>query len=366
MVDLADNYFSDNYFSARRKFIELAKEKGFPLKSYIHPHSKGANQQLATDVVTIGNPKASRIIIVNSGTHGLEGLAGSGIQTGLLYNLTNNLPDDVGLCIIHALNPWGVDNKRRQNEDNVDLNRNFIDFTAPKPSNIYYDLLHEKISGPGVYIDGQKNPKFQENIDRFIKAYGETAYHTALFQGQYNHPTGVGFGGSSPSWSNKTFHKIMNEFCKSAQLVAAIDIHTGLGDYGQGIMINNSPEDSQASKFANTWYGTSLVNLAIDGALPYKTEGDTFSGFETAFPNTTVVAAALEFGTYSVDQLMTLQIEDVWLHHYGKNNSPHGINIKEKLQDFFYPKDKKWRCKIYKQAEKTIHNVIENISGHSA
>ena len=351
-------YFSEDYFSARRKFLKTAQDLDLPVQSYGHPLSQDAEHELATDVVVLGDQAASNLLIINSGTHGLEGLAGSAIQTGLLQHLHGRIPDSLKLCFIHALNPWGVVHGRRQNEDNVDLNRNFIDFRRPRPRNLFYDLLHEKICVPNLIVDGAVNPRVQQNISRFIEVRGAEAYHVALFQGQYLHAEGVGYGGARPTWSNETFFRIMASLKANTNRVAAIDIHTGLGDFGKAILINNSPEGSRAYALAKKWYGSDLVSIGKKGALPYQTEGDTFSGFDRAFPDAIVVSAALEFGTYPVEQLMQLQIEDNWVHHYSNVASPTGAMIKKKLWDFFYPKDAAWRQQIFEQAESTVSRLL--------
>ena len=48
--------------------------------------------------------------------------------------------------LTHAHNPWGFANALRCTEENVDLNRNFIDFEKPLPSNPNYPLVHEAIA----------------------------------------------------------------------------------------------------------------------------------------------------------------------------------------------------------------------------
>ena len=42
--------------------------------------------------------------------------------------------------IVHALNPVGFSWVRRVNEDNVDLNRNFVDWTSPPRNDAYADI----------------------------------------------------------------------------------------------------------------------------------------------------------------------------------------------------------------------------------
>ena len=37
------------------------------------------------------------------------------------------------VVLLHAINPWGFSWARRVTEDNVDLNRNFRDFSRPAP-----------------------------------------------------------------------------------------------------------------------------------------------------------------------------------------------------------------------------------------
>ena len=45
-------------------------------------------------------------------------------------------------CFLHALNPYGFSHLRRTNEDNVDLNRNFRDFSTLPPPNAAYAEVH--------------------------------------------------------------------------------------------------------------------------------------------------------------------------------------------------------------------------------
>ena len=44
----------------------------------------------------------------------------------------------VALVLVHAVNPHGFSHLHRTNEDNIDLNRNHIDFGAPLPVNAQY------------------------------------------------------------------------------------------------------------------------------------------------------------------------------------------------------------------------------------
>jgi predicted deacylase len=49
------------------------------------------------------------------------------------------------MILIHALNPYGFAWLRRVNEDNVDLNRNFRNFSEPLASSAAYEAIHDAL-----------------------------------------------------------------------------------------------------------------------------------------------------------------------------------------------------------------------------
>ena len=72
------------------------------------------------------------MLVTVSGTHGVEGFFGSAVQVEWLRRIKGAaLPGDIAALHIHAINPYGFSWLRRTNEDNVDINRNWMDFDAP-------------------------------------------------------------------------------------------------------------------------------------------------------------------------------------------------------------------------------------------
>ena len=70
-----------------------------------------------------------------SGVHGVEGFLGASVQLRALERLASrDLPAGVGVAMIHAANPWGFAHLRRVDENNVDVNRNFVEATLPEPA----------------------------------------------------------------------------------------------------------------------------------------------------------------------------------------------------------------------------------------
>ena len=128
-------YWSKNYKISKDKFhkcLASLSEKGLNVEHEelsIDQNDPNGNP-LYIDVAWIGNKDANNLYMSTSGIHGVEGFAGSAIQLSALDKI-NNLPSDTALAFIHILNPWGMSWLRRDNESNVDLNRNFL------PKNFY-------------------------------------------------------------------------------------------------------------------------------------------------------------------------------------------------------------------------------------
>src|ERR1700687_4972105 len=136
------SFFSADYLEGRHKFLSAAAARGLKHTAYLNPHAKGPKgEDLTIDVAVLGPDNAKAGLLVISGTHGVEGYAGSGAQIGWLQSTRNaNWPGDLKLVLVHALNPYGFAWNRRVNEENVDLNRNFVDHAKPYPQNHSYEV----------------------------------------------------------------------------------------------------------------------------------------------------------------------------------------------------------------------------------
>ena len=117
------------------------------MESIRHPLAGPRGEELFTDVVRIGPERADSVLVLSSGIPGVEGFAGSGIQTGLMREqIEHYLPQGMAILMIHAVNPYGMAHLRRFNEDNIDLNRNFRDHSTAYPVNEGYQALADYIA----------------------------------------------------------------------------------------------------------------------------------------------------------------------------------------------------------------------------
>ena len=134
--------FSADYQAARASFCAEAAQAGGALARYENPNRGPDGGDLSTDVAWFGPRDAPKVLVMVSGTHGAEGFCGSGAQVDWLRRgEQTTLPADLGVLMIHAINPYGFAWLRRVTEENIDLNRNWIDFSQPAPENPGYDEL---------------------------------------------------------------------------------------------------------------------------------------------------------------------------------------------------------------------------------
>ena len=164
---------------------------------------------------------------------GRKGFSGSAVQIGWMQGGgPSTLPRNVGVVLVHGLNPYGFAHSTRTTENNVDLNRNFIDRDAgAAPANPHYETLHDELKIRD-WTDAE-NARVDKAMAAFTEKHGRDALFDTLARGQYAHPDGLMFGGADREWSNRTLEAIVQEFLTGAEKVAFIDWHTGIGDYGK-------------------------------------------------------------------------------------------------------------------------------------
>ena len=81
------NHFAQSYAEARDKFVRAASARGARQFRYVHPSERGAGgEELSMDFAFVGKPGASGLLLLLSGTHGVEGFCGSGCQVALLHD----------------------------------------------------------------------------------------------------------------------------------------------------------------------------------------------------------------------------------------------------------------------------------------
>lgn len=354
-------YFPDSYAQARANFLAACQECGVEPTAHVCPRPGPDGADLFLDEAMFGRASAPAMLLVVSGTHGVEGFAGSGIQTGLLRaGLADRLGDAVGLVMVHALNPYGFAHVRRVNEDNIDLNRNFVDHSAAYATNPAYDEIAHAINLQRFTPLSRWRSKMR--LDRYRRNQGDAALQAAISGGQYGHPTGLFYGGRSEAWSNQTFRWVVGTHLGQAERVILIDLHTGLGPRGHGEIISHAaPGTPEAARTVGTWGGRAKFAKA-GTSVSAELSGTINAALVAMLPDAEVTAASLEFGTEPpMDVFWALQAEN-WLHHRASPSHRPAGKIKSRLREAFYPDEADWRAQVYAQAETVVDQALHELA----
>lgn len=355
-------YFADNYAQARQNFLRACAEKNIGVQSCNNDAGNVDETELATDFIRIGNNNASKLLVLTSGVHGAELMCGSGCQVGMLkQNYFDSLPADTAVVMIHAINPWGAANLRRNNEDNVDLCRNFIDFSLTLPVNNAYEEIHEALCC--AELDGPLRSLANEKLAEFKTQHGEAAFVGAVMSGQYSHNTGMSFGGDKPTWSHRTLMKILQEQAQSAQQVCLLDYHSGLGPYGYGSVV--CMHDGDALRRAERWFGPWLTapmasNNNTKGKF-HPALGHTSEGYQRALANTEVTSVVLEYGTYDMQSNLQALLDDHCLALRADVKSEAGQRIKQGMLRTHYPDDPEWRYAVWTRSQQLVRQAMRGL-----
>ncbi len=351
--------FSPDYRTARIRFLAACAGHGLMVESCLHPLHGPAGEALAIDVARRGPPDAAQWLVLFSATHGTEGAFGSAAQLALVERAPA-LPAGVALLLVHGLNPWGFAWGRRTTEDNVDLNRNWIDFARPRPANADYGRLAAALEPSAL------DPETLSRGDRALAAFravaGEAALQAALSGGQYDHPEGLFFGGFGPTWSRRRLAEILRRHLAPARTVAAIDCHTGLGPYGSAEIITLAAAGSTAYRRARAWWGAQLASTADGDSVSSALTGTLDEGVAALLGDAALVFVALEVGTYDLATTLAVLRDDGWLHRHGALDDDRGRALKARIRDHFAPADPAWQRAVLGHAAGAIDAALSGLA----
>jgi len=342
--------FAATYAEARERFLEAAKARGLPVTRHVHPVARGAQgEELSIDVASLGRAEAREALILISGTHGGEGFCGSGCQVNFLRDdaLLKEFEDaGVRVVLLHALNPYGFSHIRRTNEDNVDLNRNFRDFSQPIPPNTDYAEVH----GFMVPSTWPPSPENEGRLMAYVKARGERVLQNATSGGQCEFPDGLFYGGVRPAWSNAILRKVMREHGAGARTLGVIDFHTGLGLYGHGEKILAARDVAADIARTKAWWGDDVTSFHDGTSTSAPLTGVNFNAVYDECPGVAYAGIALEYGTLSMMAVLQALRGDQWLDNHP--DAPEEVRraIKKQMRDGFYQDADDWKRMVYEQA----------------
>jgi len=341
----------------------MIAQRGWPAEAHVI-HAPGFEEgELTIDVARAGPADAERLIILTSGIHGVEAPVGSAVQLAWLDSLPAGWEPPAGctVLLIHALNPYGFAMERRANEDNIDLNRNFL---VPDD----FPRFKEKTAGEYARLDWYLHPagrpsRYNWAWSVFLQMrvmLGWYVLHKVLPAGQYAYPKGIFYGGEQRGQSTEIIMTQMQRWIGPAKLVLHLDFHSGLGKYGDYRLLLSEREESEPEKFAKRAFGVNVVEYDQKIKGGYHNYGDFGDWVRRTFRDRLYVYLCAEFGTYNSVQVIGALRWENQAHFWEKPGTPLFERIKQEVKEAFVPKSPAWRWSVVHKSLELVQTALRS------
>ena len=356
---LSDLHFSKTYAESRRRFVDAAQAVDANVHSY--EVDSTSPDDLTIDVAILGSDSAPAFVI-SSGVHGVEGFFGSAVQLAFLERLNGaNSRKNIRYVLIHGINPLGFAHLRRVNEDNVDLNRNFLtnaDDFAGAP---------EAFARLNRFLNPQSPPSrfepFRLKVLWYIGRMGLQTLKEAVAGGQYEFPCGLFFGGRGPCKSTQIVQDNCDSWLAGSQGIVHIDFHTGLGRFATyELLLTESSNPEHHAWYADTFGADRLEPLAQPGDTTYRLLGLFDEWMQVHFCSRDYHSVCAEFGTYNPIRVLGAIRAENRAHHHCSRSSRRYLRAKKELLECFCPRSPSWRRQVVKSGLHLVDQGIQALS----
>lgn len=360
--------FYESYDEIRAHLQDLTGELGVDIFSYAIDEADG----LYIDSFYLpSKAEKTNLIVLTTGVHGMEGYIGATMLDVFFREIYPTLEDDTGVLVVANVNPYGMKYFRRYNENNVDLNRNFIlDWDSfDLASNKEYPKVDTFLGPTGKIGNGLWHEVgFYMSLAKTALTEGADTVSDALLTGQYEYPQGVYYGGNGDEASTVHLKDVFSRCLDSDyENIVHIDLHSGYGPRYNMVIFNSVYETMNEAESVAA-FGYDHV-IAYDSESFYATTGDTTDFFyrlaDQKQAEAELYSTCFEFGTIGdafFDTILSLKytIDENRNHWYPTDNAVTEQIIHENYMELYYPTETQWREKTvadFKTAAMGILNV---------
>jgi hypothetical protein len=337
----------ETYEAARAAFLDVARRVGARLSSIPDP----ADPALAMDIACTGPESGGPVVVVVSGLHGVEGLAGSAVQTRWL----DRAPRDLAMVFVHAANPWGFAHLTRCDAGNVDLNRNLIEDFGALPVNPGYAAIHPILVAP-PWAEGAM-AQADAALDAFAAAHGAQALTDALIGGQYEFPDGMNYGGAAPAWPVRALCGLARDLARRHESLLLLDLHTGVAPSGEAAVLPFAgPADTQAARRLLTG-GDPRFAIGAPGLASMT--GVVALGLAQLVAPVPMLATVVEFGTVARAGIRRALRLDLALRVAPPADPATAARARREVVEAFFPSDPVWRAGLASLADALARTVLD-------
>ncbi len=350
--------FSPDYTAARARFRSSALALGCELEEHPIGEQGPDGEELTLDVARLGPVAARKVVVVSSGLHGVEGFLGSAIQAALLEDQLGGFqpPEGCALLMIHGLNPYGFAWIRRVDQQNIDLNRNFLLDGEP------WEGAPERYGEFDDFFNPKQRPNplepFMLRAALKLLKHGMTMFKDTLPVGQYDFPEGMFYGGSGPSKTMQILDRELPRWVGAAEHVLHVDVHSGAGKWGTYILAANHAASDPRTVWLRGVYGDKIEAWEPDSTL-YTIRGGMGVWCKARLPAVVYDQLTAEFGTYHPIRVIQALRRENQAHHYCQPGDSSLERAKGLLKETFAPAETAWRERCVAQGLAVVDKAIE-------
>ncbi len=350
------------YLESRDRFNTLAKSLGAASRSFAYDDQIVDGIRLSTDTAYLGPADAQTIVVIASGTHGVEGYAGAVCQCHFMETyLARWASSSIAYLLVHAVNPWGFLNDRRVTREGVDLNRNFVDFPVPAAQLSGYRAYHHLLVSNFRPLPAGLWNELRLLACMLTRRQRKSA-QAAITAGQYAYPDGLFFGGFAPTKSRIVWEQIIHAYLPGRRRACLLDIHTGLGKRGAGELISYLPRSSAAFQRMSGWFHGSLRSMANGDSVSMPLTGDLTAAFDRSV-DAHSCALGLEFGTCAPLKVLNALRADQWYcNNAATLSEKQRQRVRQKMKNAFFPSDPQWSIQITGRFDQVMEQLIAGIT----
>lgn len=356
-----------SYAECRARFRSAGVRSGQQAAAHAIDAPGPGGQLLAIDTVLIGSSRPRRALVVLSGVHGVEGFLGSMLQTELIERLdARALPADVAMLLVHGVNPWGMAWGRRQNESNVDLNRNWRRDAGVPFANDAYEVVHGVVCPDSV--ERPDVAAVLAAIDALARERGIAWVRAGITAGQYAHADGLHYGGARTEPSTGVVERVVGESLQGVERVLAIDLHTGHGASGLLTLLCDQPEGSPQHGMLAALAGVDAVEVTVDPvrATTRDKAGQIVGGLAGLLPGAICHAATAEFGTVSDGRQLVYTVLEQWAYRHGRREDPACADIVRGYRACFTPGYDAWAAGVLPRGRALLDSAVAAVAAWGA
>lgn len=348
------------YDECRARFRRAADRRGVHVTAHPIDARGPEEQRLTIDSCWVGDEQVDTALVVMSGTHGVEGFVGSALQSDLLDRLV--VPAGAGVLLVHAVNPWGMAWWRRQNESNVDLNRNWRRDHVEPTHNLAYDELHpiacpdtDELPAPGPLIDAAL---------AMVAERGIAWVRDGISAGQYRHPDGLHFGGDRTEQSTAILETLVRERLDGVARLLTIDLHTGHGPRAEVVSLCDQPPGSAQHSFLTRMFDEFTVEATVGDAAATTglKVGQLANGFADVLDGTVAYATSVEFGTVPDEEQLVATCAEQWVHRRGDRAEVEHAAAVWAYRCCFTPDDDAWTRRCTDSGRRVLDRAVGALS----